>query len=112
MPIWRTCSRNVVNPLGCRVGGPVRRSDRPGSTGHQYLKLDGILTFWTVYILTRPLGASIGDSLAQTKADGGLGLDTTVTSVIFLLAILGVVSYLATTRRNQVALTSADVDAA
>jgi len=79
---------------------------------HQYLKLNGILTFWIVYILTRPLGASIGDSLAQAKSDGGLGLGTTVTSVIFLLAILGVVSYLAVTRRDQVALTSTDVDAA
>ncbi|WP_309572240.1 hypothetical protein [Deinococcus sp.] len=79
---------------------------------HLYTKLDGILTFWIVYILTRPLGASIGDSLSQAKADGGLGLGTTVTSVIFLLAILGVVSYLAVTRRDQVALAPTDVEAA
>ncbi|GHF61691.1 putative membrane-anchored protein [Deinococcus metalli] len=79
---------------------------------HVYLKLDGILTFWIVYILTRPLGASIGDSLSQAKADGGLGLGTTATSGIFLLAILGVVSYLAVTRRDQVALAPTDIEAA
>ncbi len=41
------------------------------------------------YILTRPLGASLGDYLSQPKADGGLGLGTTTTSLIFLTAILG-----------------------
>lgn len=79
---------------------------------HLFLKLNGILTFWIVYILTRPLGASIGDSLAQAKADGGLGLGTTVTSALFLLAILAVVGYLAVTRRDQVALAPSDIEAA
>ncbi|GHF57931.1 putative membrane-anchored protein [Deinococcus metalli] len=79
---------------------------------HLFLKLNGILTFWIVYILTRPLGASIGDSLSQARADGGLGLGTTVTSALFLLAILGVVGYLAVTRRDQVALAPADAEAA
>ena len=37
-----------------------------------------------VCILTRPLGASIGDYLSQPKADGGLGLGTTVTSLMML----------------------------
>ncbi|MDV6374882.1 COG4705 family protein [Deinococcus arenicola] len=79
---------------------------------HVYLKLGSILTFWTVYILTRPLGASIGDFLSQTKGDGGLGLGTTATSLIFLAAILAVVSYLAVTRRDQVALIGVDANAA
>ncbi|MGE7946262.1 hypothetical protein [Lysinibacillus sp. NPDC093688] len=59
------------------------------------MKLDGILAFWIAYILTRPLGASIGDYLSQPKANGGLGLGTTVTSVIFLVAILAIIIYLA-----------------
>ena len=50
------------------------------------------------YILTRPLGASIGDYLSQARADGGLGLGTTVTSAIFLAAILAVVIYLTRTK--------------
>ena len=59
------------------------------------------------YILTRPLGASIGDFLSQPKADGGLGLGTTVTSVIFLAAILAVVIYLTITKRDQIEMAPA-----
>ena len=65
---------------------------------HLKLGLNAILAFWVAYILTRPLGASIGDYLSQPKADGGLGLGTTVTSVIFLLTILAVVVYLSLTK--------------
>jgi uncharacterized membrane-anchored protein len=61
---------------------------------HRRFDVNAILAFWVAYILTRPLGASIGDYLSQPKADGGLGLGTTVTSVIFLTAILAVVVYL------------------
>jgi hypothetical protein len=65
---------------------------------HLKLGLNAILAFWVAYILTRPLGASIGDYLSQPRADGGLGLGTTVTSVMFLLTILAVVVYLSLTR--------------
>ncbi|HET6281133.1 MAG TPA: hypothetical protein VFH73_09210 [Polyangia bacterium] len=65
--------------------------------------LDAVLAFWIVYILTRPLGASLGDYLAQSHASGGLGLGATVTSVVFLAAILGVVIYLAVTQRDFIA---------
>lgn len=40
---------------------------------HLYLRLDGIWAFWLAYILTRPLGASIGDYLAQPRDVGGVG---------------------------------------
>jgi uncharacterized membrane-anchored protein len=61
------------------------------------LGLNEVLSFWAIYILTRPLGASIGDSLAQSKDDGGLGLGTVTTSFIFLAAILALVVYLTST---------------
>jgi uncharacterized membrane-anchored protein len=57
-----------------------------------------VLSFWLAYILTRPLGANIGDFLASPKADGGLGLGTFVTSLIFLATILATVVYLSITR--------------
>lgn len=63
--------------------------------------LAAVLAFWIAYILTRPLGASVGDYLSQQRADGGLGLGTTGTSALFLVAIVGVVSYLTSTRRDQ-----------
>jgi len=67
---------------------------------HYFLKLNAILTFWIAYILTRPLGASIGDYLSQPRADGGLGLGTTVASAVFLVTILALVIYLAITKRD------------
>ena len=70
------------------------------AVAHFKLGLNAIVAFWIAYILTRPLGASLGDYLSQKKADGGLGLGTTITSAIFLSAILGVVVYLAKTRRD------------
>lgn len=53
-----------------------------------------VFCFWAAYILTRPLGASIGDLLSQAPADGGLGVGTTLTSVVFLIVIVGVATYL------------------
>ncbi len=38
------------------------------SFGYFFLKLDAILGFWLVYILTRPLGASFGDSYPSRKS--------------------------------------------
>ncbi|MDR7000217.1 hypothetical protein [Neobacillus niacini] len=64
----------------------------------KFLNLDGILAFWIAYILTRPLGASLGDYLSQPPKNGGLGLGTTGTSVIFLIAILAIIIFLAVTK--------------
>ncbi len=69
---------------------------------HFALKMNAILSFWLAYILTRPLGASIGDYLASPKAEGGLGLGTTVTSIIFLSTILALVVFLAISKRDVI----------
>jgi uncharacterized membrane-anchored protein len=60
-----------------------------------------VLCFWLAYILTRPLGANIGDFLASPKTDGGLGLGTLGTSVLFLGTILATVVYLSVTHKDQ-----------
>jgi uncharacterized membrane-anchored protein len=59
-----------------------------------------VLSFWIAYILTRPLGASMGDYLSQPTGDGGLGFGTVVTSVLFLTVILALVVYLTLTRKD------------
>jgi uncharacterized membrane-anchored protein len=71
------------------------------AAGHLVFGANAVLTFWIAYVLTRPLGASLGDGLAQSRADGGLGLGTTWTSLLFLAAILGVVAYLSVTGRDR-----------
>jgi uncharacterized membrane-anchored protein len=67
---------------------------------HYRFGLNAVASFWMAYILTRPLGASIGDYLSQSRDDGGLGIGTTATSVVFLASILAMVTYLAITRRD------------
>jgi uncharacterized membrane-anchored protein len=60
-----------------------------------------VLCFWLAYILTRPLGANIGDYFAAAPADGGIGAGTLWTSVLFLATILGVVVYLSITGADR-----------
>ena len=66
------------------------------------LKLNHVLSFWLIYILTRPLGASLGDSLSQPHKYGGLGLGATVTSFIFVGGILAIVAYLSITKKDVI----------
>lgn len=68
---------------------------------HFRFRLGAVLSFWLAYILTRPLGASIGDWMSQDKDVGGLGLGTTVTSYVFLAVILSLVVYLAVTKTDE-----------
>ncbi len=67
----------------------------------RYFKLNAVLAFWIAYVVTRPLGASLGDYLSQAKSDGGLELGTTITSVLFLVAILSTVVYLTVTKKDS-----------
>jgi uncharacterized membrane-anchored protein len=60
-----------------------------------------VLSFWLAYILTRPLGANIGDFLGSAHHDGGLGLGTLWTSLLFLGAILLTVVYLSVTKVDR-----------
>jgi uncharacterized membrane-anchored protein len=69
--------------------------------GHYAFGMNAVLAFWLAYILTRPLGASIGDEMSQNSHKyGGLGLGTTGTSYIFLSCILALVAYLSFTRKD------------
>lgn len=57
------------------------------------LKINVVLTFWIIYVLTRPLGASIGDLLSQSEKHGGLGFGVTSTSIVFFVFIFVLVLY-------------------
>ena len=61
-----------------------------------------VACFWLAYILTRPLGASIGDLLSQDRGAGGLGLGSTGTSALFLVAIVGLVAYLTVSKKDEI----------
>ena len=66
------------------------------------LGANAVLSFWLAYILTRPLGANLGDWLASPSTEHGLGWGTALTSVVFLVAILATVGYLTLTRADVI----------
>jgi uncharacterized membrane-anchored protein len=64
-------------------------------------RMNGITAFWLAYIVTRPMGASFGDLLSQSAADGGLGFGTVITSLIFLFSIGALVLYMTLSRDGE-----------
>jgi len=50
-----------------------------------------VFAFWAAYVLTRPLGASVGDLLTQDRQYGGLGVGASRTSVLFFVVIVALV---------------------
>lgn len=72
--------------------------------GHFYLRMNAVLAFWLAYILTRPLGASIGDLLSQPTKTGGYGLGTFGTSVLFLSIITSLIIYLSFKQKKPASL--------
>jgi uncharacterized membrane-anchored protein len=50
-----------------------------------------VLLFWTAFILTRPLGATVGDFLDKPQSDGGLALSRPIASAVigaFIIAAI------------------------
>lgn len=77
---------------------------------YYYLGMNGILAFWFAYILTRPLGASMGDLLSQPSENGGFGYGTVGTSMLFLSIILSLVIYLSFKQRKVAAPLMGEID--
>jgi uncharacterized membrane-anchored protein len=82
------------------------------AVAHFRFGLNAVLSFWLAYIMTRPLGASIGDFMSQNDPQaGGMNLGTTATSYIFLGLILVLVAYLQVTKRDRTPTEVAAADA-
>jgi uncharacterized membrane-anchored protein len=64
------------------------------TTAAYYLGANAVTTFWIAYVLTRPLGASLGDLLSQAKTYGGFGWGTIYTSLAFLAVIVALVVWI------------------
>ncbi len=75
---------------------------------YYFLKMNSVLAFWLAYILTRPLGASMGDLLSKPVAENGIGLGTVSTSALFVTIIFGLVLFLTVTKKDQVTITTRD----
>jgi uncharacterized membrane-anchored protein len=56
--------------------------------------LNGVMAFWIAFIVTRPIGASLGDLFIQAPADGGMGIPAGNINIAFFSIILIIVAYL------------------
>jgi len=68
---------------------------------HYVFKFNAVACFWIAYVLTRPFGASCGDLLSQPANNGGLGLGTINTSVLFIAMIVGIVVYFSIAQKRM-----------
>lgn len=64
-------------------------------------KANNVLVFWIAYILTRPLGAALGDFMTQASEYGGMGLGAKWTSIIFLAVIASLVARAQATEKRS-----------
>lgn len=75
---------------------------------HYLTTINGMVLFWTAFVLTRPLGAAGGDFLTKPVDDGGLGGGTLGGSLIlFALLLIGVVVQTVRLRRVPLGLVPA-----
>ena len=60
---------------------------------HFFTKLPTTLLFWAAFVLTRPLGATLGDALTKPLAKGGLALGTLPASLVLAVLVIGLVAW-------------------
>ncbi|MEU9171718.1 hypothetical protein AB0D34_28660 [Streptomyces sp. NPDC048420] len=66
---------------------------------HRFGALSPVTAFWSAYVLTRPLGASLADWMAVSHTRGGLGLGLSPVTLAWTAAIIGFVGYLTVSSR-------------
>ena len=77
------------------------------AAAHFWLKnIPPSVLFWSAYILTRPLGATLGETLTKPYAEGGLPLGRIASS--FTIAALMVVGIILMSRWTQQAVYSSN----
>jgi uncharacterized membrane-anchored protein len=72
------------------------------AVGYRWLRLNAVAAFWTAYVMTRPLGASVADWLGKPTNVSGVGVGSGPVSLILAVMIAAFVLYLAASRIDQV----------
>jgi uncharacterized membrane-anchored protein len=105
----------VSNTLGTALGDFVATTTGLGFEGgalvfagfialvaaaHVFTGIPKSALFWAAYVLTRPLGATLGDTLTKAHTAGGLGLSQIVCSLVLAAAMVVIVAL--TSRRERV----------
>jgi uncharacterized membrane-anchored protein len=66
----------------------------------RYLRANVIASFWTAYVLTRPLGASFADYFSKARDISGLNCGDAPTALVTALLIVVLVVYVAVARND------------
>ncbi len=107
------CTILFSQTLGTALGDWLAGSDRGGiGLGYEYgalvfgaglaivaalyfwTKVSHTILFWAAFVLTRPLGATLGDLLDKPVADGGLHFSRWVASLVLLGLIVAGVAFI------------------
>jgi uncharacterized membrane-anchored protein len=67
---------------------------------HYFTKIPGTVLFWIAFVLTRPLGATVGDLLTKSPEKGGLGFGTIGASAVLAVVLVGLIVF--TSRKTPV----------
>jgi uncharacterized membrane-anchored protein len=108
------CTILVSNTLGTALGDFVATTTGLGfewgavvfagaialvAAAHYFTRISDSILFWAAYVLTRPLGATLGDTLTKAPAEGGLGLSRFTSSGVIAAAM--VIGILLTSRISE-----------
>jgi uncharacterized membrane-anchored protein len=66
---------------------------------YYFTNLPESVLFWAAYVLTRPLGATLGDTLTKPHADGGLNFGRITSSLAIAAVMMVLIAW--TSRRNR-----------
>ena len=103
----------VSNTLGTALGDFLADSSGLGFAGgallistliliivlaNYFTPISKVILFWAAFVLTRPLGATVGDLLTKGADKGGLGFGTVGSSLVLLIVLLALVFW---TQRKQ-----------
>jgi uncharacterized membrane-anchored protein len=62
------------------------------AAAYRWTHISRTLLFWTAFVLTRPLGAVIGDFLDKPLNQGGLAMSRFAATAVLLSLIIGAVA--------------------
>jgi uncharacterized membrane-anchored protein len=79
--------------------------------GWKLLHWNSVACFWSAYVLTRPLGASLADGLSKPQNVSGLGLGDGPVAIVLVAGIALLVAYLAVTKKDLQMSATRDEDA-
>ncbi|MCU7728149.1 hypothetical protein ODJ79_30905 [Actinoplanes sp. KI2] len=109
----------ISNTLGTSMGDFLSDSSGLGYLGGALLitgaltvlaiattirRVPNVLIFWLAFVLTRPLGATVGDFFTKPVVKGGLGLGTYGASAALVAVLAGFMAWSAMRERNRPAV--------